>query len=134
MKKIFWFPKTPKSYPKEKLHCPECDTELVERNGIVRNPILSTYPYKSTKSWVCPKHNWGWSRENDSSISSSIIEEDSYDKLAQSDARSVENFVEIHYGDNKLEKFKKAIKKAGDNEYETGRIDGLIEAIKILRD
>jgi len=33
-----------------------------------------------------------------------------------------------------LEKFKKAIKKAGDNEYETGRIDGLIEAIKILRD
>ena len=61
-KNLMTFLETPKGYPKEKLHCPECDAELELREGMVRNPQSPTYPYRSTKSWVCPKHNWGWEK------------------------------------------------------------------------
>jgi uncharacterized protein with PIN domain len=61
-KNLMTFLETPKGYPKEQLVCPECSTPLVIREGIVRVPSSPTYPYRTTKSWVCPKHNWGWEK------------------------------------------------------------------------
>lgn len=47
-----------RGYPKLKYHCPECNSELEPREGMVRDPI--TLNYRFEKCLVCPKHNWGW--------------------------------------------------------------------------
>lgn len=59
---------------------------------------------------------------------------DPYDKLAQIEFEDMEDFINMKFGRKALTDFRKAVVKAADNEYETGRVDGLIEAIRILRD
>lgn len=61
-------------------------------------------------------------------------QENSYDKLAQIEAADMEDFVNMKFGRKALEEFRKAKVKCADNDYETGRIDGLLEAIRIFRD
>lgn len=56
-----------------------------------------------------------------------------YDRLAQLEATDMEDFVNNQFGRGALSRFIKAKVKQADNEYETGRIDGLLEAIRIFR-
>lgn len=57
-----------------------------------------------------------------------------YDKLQEIESIDMEDFVNMKFGRRALEDFKKAKIKADNNDYETGRIDGLIEMLRILRD
>lgn len=57
-----------------------------------------------------------------------------YDRLAQEEGVDMEDFVNMKFGRFALEAFRKSKVKMADNDYETGRIDGLLEAIRIFRD
>lgn len=75
------------------------------------------------------KEGSSWEREDDATLPP---KEDSYDRLARLEAESMYDFINMNYGRGALQKFKEATQKVADNDYETGRVDGLLEAIKIL--
>lgn len=70
-----------------------------------------------------------WEREDDATIPKSI-----YSKLAKEDYESCRDFINMKFGRGALKAFDKASIMGGENDYEQGRIDGLIEAVKIFRD
>lgn len=59
---------------------------------------------------------------------------DSYNKLQKEESEDVLDYVNMKYGRGAYQLFKTHLEKSAENEYETGRIDGLLEAVRILRD
>ena len=80
------------------------------------------------------KEGSSWERSPYDTVSPTKGQKDNYDRLAQLEADDMADFINIRFGRKALADWKKAIVKMADNEYEQGRIDGLIEAIRILRD